>query len=473
MSPSRTATLFAWRALCLGATGGVLSAQSTPIGTIISEQSRTAFTVQGAGARATGLGGAFIAVADDATAVSFNPAGLAQLLKPEVSFVARGQKRDVGYEDVETTAGTRTQVVSDSLISSTHFDPQFISGTVPLRLGGKSLALQLSLQRFITLDEDDSRQLSEVPINGTGASTLRQSIRQEGQIDLYSFAMAYELSERVLIGASVNMWRGVWDLDSQSSKTSGARTSFVNFTQSNHLEGVNYNLGLIWRWPTWSLGLVRRTGFHGDYTYGTTTTTSSGGPVTYRSTPDLAVGLHWPSTTGVGFAYRPKDRWLFTADVTHTAWSEARYMTTRASLDGLSFFDLDKGTRTPNATDVHLGVERLFIFDSGSILPLRMGLSREPQPVVDRVTGEQRVIYAAALGTGVKRGRYTFDAAYRYGWGKRRASQFLDVDQILSRMPPTSLGTERIVDQRLDLTFIVQFERQPLEKLLRHLFVGD
>ena len=42
-----------------------------------------------------GLGGAFIAVADDATAVSFNPAGLAQLLKPEASFVGRGFRRRI------------------------------------------------------------------------------------------------------------------------------------------------------------------------------------------------------------------------------------------------------------------------------------------------------------------------------------------------------------------------------------------
>ena len=55
---------------------------------IIAEQSRTAISIQGTGARAVGLGGAFIALADDASAVSFNPAGLAQLLSPEFCLVA-------------------------------------------------------------------------------------------------------------------------------------------------------------------------------------------------------------------------------------------------------------------------------------------------------------------------------------------------------------------------------------------------
>ena len=44
----------------------------------------------GVGARVAGMGGAFIGVADDATAVSWNPAGLTQLDKPEASIAGRG-----------------------------------------------------------------------------------------------------------------------------------------------------------------------------------------------------------------------------------------------------------------------------------------------------------------------------------------------------------------------------------------------
>jgi len=453
--------------------GLALGAQS-PIGIIISEQSRTAFSVQGAGARAAGLGGAFIAVADDATAVSFNPAGLAQLLKPEVSFVSRGYRRDVAYEDVETTAGAKRLLVGDSLISSSRFDPLFFSGSVPLLIGDRTLALQLSLQRLIPLGERDSRDLEEYPATsspGAASSALKQSIDQSGQIDLYSFAASYEVSQRILAGIAVNIWRGKWDLASQSFKTTGATTSFVNFRQSNRLEGINYNLGLIWRWPTWSMGLVHRTAFHGDYTFGTSLSTSAHpAPVEMDPTP---TGLHWPATTGVGFAYRPKENWLATADFTYTPWSKARYMTPNKSLNGLSFFDLDKGTRTPNATDFRLGVEHLILTGAGSVVPLRVGFSREPQPVVDRVTSEQRVVYGLSLGSGLKRGSVTVDVAYRYGWGRRRASQFLDVDQIISNTPPTSLGTERLREHKLDLSFIVQFEQQPVAKALRHLFVGD
>ena len=54
----------------------------------------SSFNPAGSGARALGKGGAFIAVADDATAASWNPDALMQLDKPEVSIVGAGFIRD-------------------------------------------------------------------------------------------------------------------------------------------------------------------------------------------------------------------------------------------------------------------------------------------------------------------------------------------------------------------------------------------
>ena len=143
------------------------------------------------------------------------------------------------------------------------------------------------------------------------------------------------------------------------------------------------------------------------------------------------------------------------------------------ALNGLSFFGLDKSRQTPNSTVLRAGVEYLYLTSRDMVVPFRIGLSREPQPVVDRVTGEQRVMYGIALGTGLKSGSLTMDIAYRYGWANRHASQFLDVSQILSGSTSSSVGSEKTVEHRLDLSFIVQFDRKPVEKVLRHLFIGD
>ena len=252
-----------------------------PIGVLISEQSRATFDVQGAGARAMGLGGAFIAVADDATAVSFNPAGLAQLLKPEVGFVGRGLSKRLSFQDFETTSKGRQLAVSDSLASETRFDPLFISGTIPLRLNGRNLVLQLSVHRQFALAESSDRDLTETDVAGGTPGFVHQDVVQTGQIDVYSFAMAYEASERILIGVSYNQWRGRWELNSASSKQQGSKNTFANYRQVNALDGDNFNLGIIWRWPTWSLGLVRRTPFHADYSFGTALDTNATG-VTFK-----------------------------------------------------------------------------------------------------------------------------------------------------------------------------------------------
>src|SRR5436190_21290490 len=52
------------------------------------------FSFVNPGARSTAMGGAFIGLADDATAAEANPAGLTILTKPEVSFEYRNTQFD-------------------------------------------------------------------------------------------------------------------------------------------------------------------------------------------------------------------------------------------------------------------------------------------------------------------------------------------------------------------------------------------
>src|SRR5688572_5106128 len=70
------------RAALLVAVGLVLAASATAHAQLGLSLNRA-----GSGARAAGMGDAFIAVSDDGTAASWNPAGLAQLRQPEFSVV--------------------------------------------------------------------------------------------------------------------------------------------------------------------------------------------------------------------------------------------------------------------------------------------------------------------------------------------------------------------------------------------------
>lgn len=68
------------------------------------------FSFSNPGARSMALGGAFAALADDATAAFANPAGLVQLLEPEVSVEGRHTSRQTPF-----VAGGRVTVVNTGL----------------------------------------------------------------------------------------------------------------------------------------------------------------------------------------------------------------------------------------------------------------------------------------------------------------------------------------------------------------------
>ena len=104
--------------------------------------SKTNFSgVVGSGARAFGMGGAFIAIADDATAASWNPGGLGQLERPEFSFVIRSQT----YSNIfpAKTGGRDFLGTQDYTGDSFTFD--FASFTYPFRIGDFKIVPQISL----------------------------------------------------------------------------------------------------------------------------------------------------------------------------------------------------------------------------------------------------------------------------------------------------------------------------------------
>lgn len=82
------------------------------------------------GARALGMGGAFIGLADDASAIEANPAGLTILRKPEVSIEARNYLE----EQLFTTTGTYPNVVRTAFTHhSDRVVPTFFSAVMPVK----------------------------------------------------------------------------------------------------------------------------------------------------------------------------------------------------------------------------------------------------------------------------------------------------------------------------------------------------
>src|SRR5260370_7758382 len=121
---------------------GILGASLARAQTVQNVVLRNSFNPVGAGARGLGMGGAFIAVADDGTAASFNPAGLSQLRRTELAMV--------GFTDDLTS--TLLIPIADGSVQSKaaktrHSPPDFFALASPFELDPQNLPAHPSYPR--------------------------------------------------------------------------------------------------------------------------------------------------------------------------------------------------------------------------------------------------------------------------------------------------------------------------------------
>ena len=177
------------------------------------------FNRTGSGARAAGMANAFIAVSDDGTAASWNPAGLGQLRKPELSIVSNTTGKTL------TAAGFRTlddrATFSPARSSYTSTDLDFASLAVPVTLWGKPVTFQGAWRRLYTLDYREVVSLTREPLVPEGPPPIRIDSNSDivGGVDIVSLAVATKLTNRLALGGSLNLWRGDWTEDGAVSET--------------------------------------------------------------------------------------------------------------------------------------------------------------------------------------------------------------------------------------------------------------
>jgi len=128
----------------------------------------------GSGARALGVGGAFTAIADDATAASWNPAGLTQLERPEFSFVYR-LKHD---RNSHWSGNSDYQVGEDNYNNNAL---NYMSAVLPLRLFEHTVVFSLNYQEVY-----DFSQRFHARFNDRSTSTDRRTQSEDTMETLYN-----------------------------------------------------------------------------------------------------------------------------------------------------------------------------------------------------------------------------------------------------------------------------------------------
>ncbi len=177
------------------------------------------------------MGGAFLARADDATAASWNPAGLSYLRRPELSLVGA---RNIFDADVE----------GGDVFRFKGWSPDFGAFTFPLSIKNAGGAIQISFQRVIPFDGNRTIERN----SGSRVSSLVSA----GGFDVISFGTGWKLTGKLRLGLTVNRWIRGYEQDQTRSVEAGRTRQIATDWQQ---KGWNTNLGLIFS-PVENLNLA-------------------------------------------------------------------------------------------------------------------------------------------------------------------------------------------------------------------------
>ncbi|MFC1505087.1 OmpP1/FadL family transporter [Thermodesulfobacteriota bacterium] len=408
----------------------------------------------GSGARALGMGGAFIAVADDATAASWNPAGLIQLENPETSIVG-------AYDSRSEEISSATNPESNTNSNIEEFNLNYFSASIPFNLFNKNMVASLNYQHLYSFKRQFNYRLriSEPPPIDI-ENVQDRTYDQDGSLSALGLAYAIEMTPHISLGLTLNIWTSqlCWDngwdakYTNQSMTTSGA-TVFSQDTRINeeysNLEGLNLNLGFLWNVNrSMTIGAVLKTPFSAkfDHQYNYEwVRRDGGGNITGSGNLSVSdeIELWMPMSYGLGFAWRYSDHFTMDLDVYRTHWSD--YILTDGEGNQMSPINaLPKDqSDIQDTTQVRLGAEYLFYKpESKWIIPLRGGLFYDPEPAQSKVND----FYGVSIGSGVGYKQYFFDAAYQFRWG-----QDVDTSNIIGS------STADILQHTILFSFILHF----------------
>ncbi|MBF0559732.1 MAG: outer membrane protein transport protein [Nitrospirae bacterium] len=373
----------------------------------------------GSGARATGMGGAFIGVADDATAASWNPAGLVQLERPEASLVYGYFSRNNTYSST-----THPEMDGDTAGKSGN-ELNYGSAAYPFTALDRNMIFSLNYQRLYEMNKKAHIKYTwDLGSSDKEYDTI--DFNQNGYLYALSPAYAVQIMPQLYFGVTLNLWGNYlggngWNNTYISSGygafAGNSLIDNVNWNQDIKFRGFNANIGLMWKINgQFTLGAVYKTPFSGRLkdkqtfqelqTLGGTTNTSSATTKEYMT-------MNMPASYGLGFNYHPTDHWVFDLDVYRTEWSTFYLDDQGNKINPLSTEPLSNG-RLNNTTQVRLGGEYLFISEK-LVIPVRMGLFYDPEPA----TGKLDNYYGIAVGSGYSTGKVSFDLSYQFRFGRK------------------------------------------------------
>ncbi|XPS90272.1 membrane protein, predicted to be involved in aromatic hydrocarbon degradation [Desulfosarcina variabilis str. Montpellier] len=388
-----------------------------PIGLVWGQELRrieipSSFNPVGSGARALGMGGAFIGLADDGTAASWNPAGLSKLNKRRASFALSAFDRS---ED--NTFGTNPEADGKQSVSQGNIN--YASLVYPLKQIEPHMVVAVTYQYLYDLN----RQW-QVPFRIISETVnAHQTFDFEQSGGLSALGLTYSVIPvrrwRFGIGFTVNIWDAgfnpsQWEETTRqtwSGTLNGNRFNMVTEIYNKYtFSGYNVNLGVLWKpiKDRLQIGAVFKSPFKADISHEKRTSSD----LQYPDEPEADVTnstrvvtdetLEMPMSYGLGLSYRLRPNFIVNLDFYRTEWSDFVLEDAQGNRTSpISGKPIDESA--VDAThQIRLGGQYLFLRPGSSIndyeFPLRAGVFYDPAPA----EGSPDDFYGFSLGSGMK-----------------------------------------------------------------------
>ncbi len=344
------------------------------------------------GARSLGFGGAFVALADDATAAFANPAGLVQLLEPEVSIEGRAWSFTTPYTAGGRVAGEPSGIGLDTapgLSTASSSDDtgglSFVSVAYPR--GRWSFACYRHLLAKFVFSTETQGLFGGNASRPTRAEDLRSA--DEFEVVSYGFSAAVRLNDSLSFGVGLAYFDGTARSATVFSLTEPGDFGVNPFLPERTVNRENItgsiddwglNAGFLWAVARrWNLGGFLRQGpeieFDSEFVAGP----AIGPPLAAGDRFGLSFATRVPDAFGLGTSFRAAGG-RFTASF---EWTRVEYSDI---VSGTAVFD---SVRVDDADELHLGAEYVFL-ESTPVVALRLGAWFDPDHRV-RYVGEDPV----------------------------------------------------------------------------------
>ncbi|MEE9554321.1 MAG: hypothetical protein V3W18_08505 [candidate division Zixibacteria bacterium] len=381
------------------------------------------FNNSGGGARAAGMGGAFVGIADGELGYSWNPAGMMSVdkVKLGVQVASIGDNFASNIQDVSPLHSEPN--IEPREIKREHFSLNFAGLVAPFEFMDRDWAVGGGYRNVF----DMITEYSTPGFDGT-----RNEYSQDRGIDAISAAIAGNVITGVSAGLTINTYLR----NSESSYYNGASNLYVSqdfidttivdmfWNTNSHYSGVNFDLGLHGDFGMFSGGFV----FHSPLKLKESVKATIEviiPPVPFGIINRSTFTYDIPFSYSLGVAIRPIENLTIAADFNSRPLSEVEL---KKDYEQLAFQDTTVNPGWEDVNQFRIGAE--YNYDAGfAEIPVRFGFRNEPstgkqllQDTYNDTTstwastfGDQITTNIISFGTGLYFEKIWFDFAYQFG----------------------------------------------------------